>query len=104
LVPARLGTRSVLTRLSTGTLTARKLVRKVHQRATRGRRAQFGAAEIAALVLAHWRTEPKVCAPLYEVPMLRADWLDGVLGGSTPAQPTTMAFLINLLAAADASA
>lgn len=104
LVPARLGTRSVLTRLSTGTLTARKLVRKVHQRATRGRRAQFGAAEIAALVLAHWRSEPKACAPLYEVPMLRTDWLDGVLGGSTPAQPTTVAFLINLLAAADASA
>ncbi|MFC7621376.1 hypothetical protein [Microlunatus sp. GCM10028923] len=104
LVPARLATRSVLTRLSTGTLTARKLVRKVHQRATRARRAQFGAAELAALVLAHWRAEPESCASLYKAPMLRTEWLDGVLEGSTPAQPTTVAFLINVLAAAEATA
>jgi asparagine synthase (glutamine-hydrolysing) len=101
LVPARLATRSVFTRLSTGTVTARKMVRKVHQRVTRGRRAQLGAAEAAALVLAHWRAEPQACRPLYELPMLRADWLDGVLAGTTAAQPTTVAFLVNVLATRD---
>ncbi|GAB3744834.1 hemophore-related protein [Microlunatus parietis] len=104
LVPARLGTRSVFTRLSTGTVTARKMVRKVHQRVTRGRRAQLGAADAAALVLEHWRAEPAACEALYGVPLLRAGWLDRVLSGSTPAQPTTVAFLINLLAATDRTA
>ena len=103
LVPARLATRSVLTRLSTGTVTARKMVRKVHQRLTRGRRAQLGAAEAAALVLAHWRAEPQACTPLYDVPMLRHGWLDGLLAGTNSAKPTTIAFLVNVLVATEAT-
>jgi asparagine synthase (glutamine-hydrolysing) len=99
LVPARLADRSMLTRLSTRAVTARKVVRKVRQRVTRGRRAQLGAAETAALVLAHWRAEPAACRALYDVPVLRAEWLDGVLAGTVPAQPTTVALLVNLLAA-----
>ncbi|GIJ57185.1 hypothetical protein [Virgisporangium aurantiacum] len=100
LVPARLADRSTLTRLSTRAVTARKMVRKVRQRLTRGRRAQLGAAETAALVLAHWRAEPAACRALYDVPALRTEWLDGVLAGTVPAQPTTVAFLVNLLGAA----
>jgi asparagine synthase (glutamine-hydrolysing) len=91
----------MLSHLSTRAVTARKMVRKVHQRVTRGRRAQLGAGETAALVLAHWRAEPEACRPLYEVPALRAEWLDGVLAGTVAAQPTTVAFLVNLLATRD---
>ncbi|MET8308085.1 hypothetical protein [Micromonospora sp. NPDC005173] len=100
LTPARLGTRSVVTRLATGTATARKAAQKVRQRLTHGRKAQLGAAEAGALVLAHWRAEPQVCRALYDMPILRHDWLDDVLAGA-PAEPTTIAFLVNLLAASD---
>jgi asparagine synthase (glutamine-hydrolysing) len=99
LVPAVLGTRSLRGRWATRTVEARKVVRKVGQRLTRGRRPQLGATEYAALVLAHWRAEPKSCAGLYGVPELRHAWLDGLLIGQQDADATTVAFLINLLAA-----
>lgn len=101
LVPAVLGTRSLRGRWSTRTVEARKVVRKVGQRLTHGRRPQLGATEYAALVLSHWRAEPKSCAGLYAVPVLRQAWLDGLLGGQHDADATTIAFLINLLAAGD---
>jgi asparagine synthase (glutamine-hydrolysing) len=103
LVPARLATPSAATRLAIRTLTARKMVRKVRQRLTRARKAQFGAANVSALVLAHWRAEPQACGALYDVPVLRREWLDGLLAGVNSADPTTVAFLINLLAAAEGS-
>jgi asparagine synthase (glutamine-hydrolysing) len=98
LVPARLGTRTAVTRLAVATLTARKAARKVRQRVTHGRRAQLGAPQFAELVLAHWRAEPDACRALYDRPLVRREWLDGLLAGRHPAQPTTMAFLLNLLA------
>ncbi|WP_433306489.1 hypothetical protein ACQP2F_20930 [Actinoplanes sp. CA-030573] len=98
LVPAQLGTRSLRGRVQTRTVEARKIVRKVGQRLTRGRRPQLGASEYAELVLTHWRAEPKACAALYSVPVLRHEWLDGLLGGGHGADATTVAFLINLLA------
>ena len=102
LVPALLGTRSLRSRVSTRTVEARKIARKVGQRLSRGRRPQLGATEYAALVLAHWRAEPKACEALYAVPVVRHRWLDGLLAGRHGADATTVAFLINLLAAAPA--
>ena len=99
LVPARLGTRSLRGQVATRTVEARKIASKVGQRLTRGRRPQLGATEYAALVLSHWRAEPKSCAALYGVPVLRPAWLDGLLGGAHGADATTVAFLINVLAA-----
>lgn len=99
LVPARLGTRSLRSRIETRTVEARKIAGKVGQRLTRGRRPQLGATEYAALVLTHWRADTKACAALYSVPALRHDWLDGLLNGTHTADATTVAFLINLLAA-----
>ncbi len=99
LVPARLGRRTVATRLAIGAMTARKAARKVRQRLRNARKAQLGAAGAAALVLAHWRAEPQACQLLYDVPVLSPQWLDGLLDGSHSAEPTTVAFLVNLLAA-----
>src|SRR6266511_523074 len=99
LVPARLGRRTVATRLAIGAMTARKAARKVRQRLHNARKAQLGAAGAAALVLAHWRAEPQACQLLYDVPVLSPQWLDGLLDGSHSAEPTTVAFLVNLLAA-----
>jgi asparagine synthase (glutamine-hydrolysing) len=102
LVPARLGTRDAATRLAIAGVTARKVVRKVRQRLVHGRRPQLGAAEMAELVVAHWRAEPAACQSLYEVKALNRTWLDGLLSGAHPAAPTTVAFLVNLLAAVPA--
>jgi asparagine synthase (glutamine-hydrolysing) len=101
LVPARLGTRSAANRLAIATLTARKGARKVRQRLTRGRRPQLGADAAAALVLAHWRAEPAACQALADLPILNQEWLDGLLSGAHGAEPTTLAFLVNLLTAAE---
>ena len=99
LVPARLAAPTAGTRLAVQTMLARKLVRKVRQRLTGGRRPQFGAAQTAELVVAHWREHPESVAALYDIPILRPQWLDGVLAGRIVAEPTTVAFLLNLLAA-----
>jgi asparagine synthase (glutamine-hydrolysing) len=99
LIPARLGRRDLSTRLSLATVTARKATRKVRQRLTHGRSPQHGAAGMAGLVLAHWRAEPSACQGLYDHAFLDRAWLDGVLAGSRSPAPTTMAFLVNLLAA-----
>ena len=98
LVPARLGTRALSTTIANRTLTARKAARKVRQRLSRSRRPQLGAAHMSDLVLTHWRATPDVCGPLYEMPWLNAAWLDGLIAGQHAAEPTTMAFLINVLA------
>lgn len=99
--PSQLANRSLATKLAVTAQTGRKVVRKVGQRLAKGRRAQLGAAEFGALVLAHWRAEPKAIQPLYEADLVRPDWLDGLLKGSHDAQPTTLAFLLNVLAATD---
>jgi asparagine synthase (glutamine-hydrolysing) len=104
LVPARLATRSAVTRLAVHAVTARKIARKLRQRVTGARKPQFGAAHSADLVLAHWRAEPKACAALYDFPFLRPEWLDGLLAGAKTAEATTVAFLLNLLVAVEQKA
>ena len=104
LVPARLGRRSPANRLSTATVTARKAARKVRQRLTHARNPQLGAAGMADLVVAHWRAQPDSCRVLYDIPILDRQWLDGLVAGTRSAAPTTVAFLVNLLAAAEPAA
>ncbi len=99
LVPARLGRRGVATRLSVASVTARQAGRKVRQRLTHARKAQLGAAGVADLVLAHWRADPSACAAIRNVPGVDPQWLDGLIAGTENAAPTTVAFLVNLLAA-----
>jgi len=99
LIPARLGTRDVSTRVAIARVFARKAAGKVRQRLVRGRRPQLGAAEMAELVLAHWRAEPAAASPLFDMPVLNQQWLKGLLAGEHPAPATTIAFLVNLLAA-----
>jgi asparagine synthase (glutamine-hydrolysing) len=98
LSPARLGQQSAMTRLATTALTARKAARKIGQRIRHGRRPQLGAGHTSQLILEHWRAEPSSYAGLYDLPFLRPQWLDEVLAGSRKATPTTVAFLVNLVA------
>ena len=61
LIPSRLGTRDLSTRIAIATVTARRVMSKVGQKVTQGRRPQLGATEAAHLVLAHWRASPASC-------------------------------------------
>jgi asparagine synthase (glutamine-hydrolysing) len=99
LTPARLAHRTFGTRLAAKSVIARKAVRKVRQRVAGGRRPQLGADGMSRLVLTHWRAHPDVVAGLRDLPQVRREWLDGVLSGERAAEPTTIAFLVNLLVA-----
>jgi asparagine synthase (glutamine-hydrolysing) len=72
---------------------------KAGQKLTHGRRPQLGAAGAAGLVVAHWRATPSACEALYDMPMLNRSWIEGLVRGRRDAPPTTVAFLVNLLAA-----
>ncbi|MFE9691057.1 hypothetical protein [Micromonospora sp. NPDC005806] len=99
LVPARLGQRGMRDRAAAARVTARKLSGKVRQRLRRSGRAQLGAAEVAALVVEHWRSEPDVLAPLRTTGIVRDAWLDELLTGRRESAPATVTFLTNLLVA-----
>ncbi|MFC8620578.1 hypothetical protein ACFT9M_29735 [Micromonospora purpureochromogenes] len=99
LVPARLGQPGIRDRAAAARVTARKLSRKVRQRLRHSGRAQLGAAEVAALVVEHWRTEPDVLAPLRNNGIVREAWLAELLAGRRESAPATVAFLTNLLVA-----
>jgi asparagine synthase (glutamine-hydrolysing) len=99
LIPARLGTPGMSTRIAVATVTARRAIRKVGQKQSHARRPQLGAAEAAELVVTHWRATPSSCQALNGLPMLNQQWLRGLVKGEHDAAPTTIAFLVNLLAA-----
>lgn len=103
LVPAKLAGPGLAGSLSVARLTAGKAARKVWQRATRSRRAQLGAADLSQLVQARWREQPELVAPIRRTGLIRDGWLDELLAGRRAAQPTTVAFLVNLLVAAEAT-
>ncbi|MEH1125123.1 hypothetical protein [Micromonospora sp. CPCC 206061] len=103
LVPARLGRPGLATSAAVVGVTLRKSVGKVRQRLAGARRTQLGAADIAARVVAHWRAAPEATAPLRRAGLVRVAWLDELLDGRREALPATVAFLMNLLVATEAT-
>jgi asparagine synthase (glutamine-hydrolysing) len=99
LIPARLGVRDMSSQVAVAMVTARKAARRVRQRLTDRRKPQLGASGMSELVLAHWRAEPAACDILFDLPMLDRTWLDSLLAGRHGAAPTTVGFLVKLLAA-----
>ncbi|WIM99575.1 hypothetical protein ACTOB_003233 [Actinoplanes oblitus] len=97
LIPNRLGRPGLAARTAAYRVTAQKAARKIRQKLRGQGRPQLGAAETAALVVAHWRAEPSVVAPLRATGLVDDGWLDGVLAGRVSPEPATVAFLINLL-------
>jgi asparagine synthase (glutamine-hydrolysing) len=98
LIPRRLGRPGLAARTAAARVTARKAAGKIRQRLYGTGRPQLGAAEMADLVVRHWRAEPEVAAPLRGTGLVRDGWLDELLAGRTAPAPATVAFLINLLA------
>lgn len=98
LVPARLGTRRPGARVSLAVMTARRVTRRVRQRLAGKRKPQMGAADMAKLVVQHWRNNPEVAAELAEFEILDKDWVAGMIRGEHDAAPTTVALMTNLVA------
>ncbi|GIF05174.1 asparagine synthetase B family protein [Actinoplanes siamensis] len=101
LIPDRMGKPGLAARTAGYRVTARKAARKIRQRLRGQGRPQLGATEMAGLVVAHWRAEPLVTAPLRDTGLVRGSWLDDVLAGRATPSPATVAFLVNLLVIAD---
>ena len=103
LVPARLARGGLANTVAVARVSAGKAARKVWQRVRRARRTQLGAADLGPLVLARWRATPELVAPIRRTGLVRDGWLDEVLAGRRDAGPATVAFLVNLLVAAEAT-
>jgi asparagine synthase (glutamine-hydrolysing) len=101
LVPARLARPGVAGTAAVTLATVRKTAGKVLQRIRGTRRSQLGAAELAGLVVTHWRAHPDLVAPVRRTGLVRDGWLDELLDSRREAQPTTVAFLVNLLVLAE---
>jgi asparagine synthase (glutamine-hydrolysing) len=103
LVPARLAHPGPAGSVALARVTGTKIARKVWQRLRRTRRAQLGAGDLGRLVLAQWRDAPELVTPIRRTGVVRDAWLDELLAGRRQARPTTVAFLVNLLVAAEAT-
>jgi asparagine synthase (glutamine-hydrolysing) len=101
LVPARLARPGLVNSVALARVTATKTARKVWQRLRRARRAQLGAADLGRLVQTQWRTDPDQVDPIRRTGLVRDRWLDELLDGRREARPSTLAFLVNLLVAAE---
>ncbi len=102
LVPARMGWPGLARTTAVARYTATKTAHKVRQRLRGPRRDQVGAAGFADLVLAHWRSAPEAVAPVRRTGIVASGWLDELLDRRRSAAASTIAFLVNLIAAADA--
>jgi asparagine synthase (glutamine-hydrolysing) len=103
LVPARLGRPGLVTTMTVARVTARKAAGKIQQRLRRMRKAQLGAEELASLVVAHWRAEPSTVDPLRRIGFINPGWLDELLDARRNTRAATVAFLVNVLVASEAS-
>jgi asparagine synthase (glutamine-hydrolysing) len=82
---------------------ARKAVGKARQRLTRERRPAAGGVVLAAKVVEFWRQSPSTLNPLISIGIVRPTWVDDVLARRADPVPGPVAFILNLLTAADTS-
>lgn len=104
LVPAQVAHGGVRARAVAARVTGQKAAAKISQHLRRQRRPQPGAAVLASHVVESWRRSPEALDPVRGSGVLRERWLDELVGGRRSAEPTTVAFLLNLLAATEVAA
>lgn len=90
---------NVTRRLSTG----RRLFSKAVQRLHRGSRPPAGGDILAEKVVMHWRQHPDLLSAAAQLEVVRSAWVDGVLEGTVQPRPGSVAFLANLVVAAEVS-
>lgn len=81
-----------------------KIVGKVRQRLSRQTHPSAGTAVLANKVVEYWRAEPGDLARVYGLGVFRPVWLDQLVAGEQSPDPATVAFLLNLVVAGEASA
>lgn len=79
--------------------TGMRLVRKLRQRAARGTLPPAGGAALASGIVRHLQSAPETLDPLRGLGVFAESWLDELASGRVTAQPATLAFVVNLLAA-----
>lgn len=102
--PVAFSGRGLAERWTRTSFTFGKTVRKVNQRLRRSGKAQAGAPSLAAGVTAHWRRHPDTLDALAGVDVFDRSWLEAVLEGTVDPGPSTVAFVLNVAAAADDAA
>jgi asparagine synthase (glutamine-hydrolysing) len=80
-----------------GTL-ARKAVRKTRQRLGHTTRPPAGGAVLAGQVVEHWRREPGLLRAALTHDVLDEAWVEQVVTGSVTPDPSTVAFVLNVMA------
>lgn len=81
--------------------TGLRLSRKVAQRIRRRNRPPAGGLVLAGKVVDHWRAHPELLSSTQLMPFLSPEWIDGVLAGTIGPRPSSVAFLTNLIVAAN---
>ena len=78
-----------------------KAALKARQRALGARRPPVGGTTVAGAVVHHVRAHGAVLEPLRHSGWFDDGWLDAVLDGTVHPQPSTVAFMVNMLVALD---
>lgn len=99
--PYVFATRSLANTASQTMMVGRKAVNKALQRISRKRKPPAGGRVLATRVVEHWRQEPETLSAVRDLGIFRPQWWQDVLSGTLEPQPGTVAFTLNLLAAAD---
>ncbi|QGG42351.1 asparagine synthase-related protein [Aeromicrobium yanjiei] len=90
---------SAANRCRLAALQARKVVGKAQQRWSHVTHPPPGGELLAGKVVRHWRTDPQILDPLRHLGIFRQSWLEGVVTGGQPADPSAVALLVNLVVA-----
>jgi asparagine synthase (glutamine-hydrolysing) len=80
----------------------RKITGKVWQRVSRTNRPPVGAEVLAHKVVDHWRRQPQLLDSIRSSGIISERWVDELLAGVTDAEPSAVAFLVNLCVATEA--
>jgi asparagine synthase (glutamine-hydrolysing) len=76
-----------------------KIRRKVVQRVRHVNRPPAGGEILAAKVIEHWQTNPELLGPLRKMNIFDVAWLDAVIERRVIPRSSSVAFMINVLAA-----
>jgi asparagine synthase (glutamine-hydrolysing) len=77
-------------------VSAKRVVRKVRQRASHQRRVPAGGAIVAAKVLDYWRQEPSALDGVRALEIMAPQYLDRMVSGEIAADSSTVGFVANL--------
>jgi asparagine synthase (glutamine-hydrolysing) len=94
--PEIYATRSTANYARLAMMTGRKITGKIRQRALGRRRAPAGGDILAAKVADWYRDHPEALEPVRRLGIFNAEWMEQFVEGTVPAEPASLAMLVNL--------